>query len=148
MMQMEKTEKTMLEKELDLNKTWEYASIQEDGHKLEPVFGPGFTGIHNLGNSCYMNSLLQSFVQMPEVVTPIVNKADEIFRRCKENPYDNVWVQTAKIFSALMSGEYSFSAEKASHKEGFEPPGTCFLFIICFVLLCFFVLLFIICFFQ
>jgi len=50
----------MVELELALNqKVGEWATLQESGSELKPIFGPGYTGIHNLGNSCYMNSIIQ-----------------------------------------------------------------------------------------
>lgn len=39
--QMEKTEKTMAEMEVDQNLAWEFSSITEKGHRLEPLSGPG-----------------------------------------------------------------------------------------------------------
>ena len=42
---MEKTEKTMLELEIDYNQhAWEYSRITESGSHLQPKFGSGFTG--------------------------------------------------------------------------------------------------------
>lgn len=50
----------MVELELALNqKVGEWATLQESRSELKPIFGPGYTGIHNLGNSCYMNSIIQ-----------------------------------------------------------------------------------------
>lgn len=42
---MEKTEKTMLELEIDYNqRAWEWSRLTESGVKLAPKFGPGYTG--------------------------------------------------------------------------------------------------------
>jgi ubiquitin carboxyl-terminal hydrolase 5/13 len=57
----EKTEKSTLELELDLNQKWEWSRCQEDGVTLENVFGGGFTGMINIGSSCYINSVSLKF---------------------------------------------------------------------------------------
>lgn len=41
----------MTELEIDLNtRVWEWDAMQEAGSKLEPLYGPGYTGLRNLGN--------------------------------------------------------------------------------------------------
>ena len=61
-MKMQKTDKSMVELEIDVNEKLgnEWTLIQEEGSgPLQPLYGPGYTGIHNLGNSCYINASMQ-----------------------------------------------------------------------------------------
>ena len=64
----------MVELDIDLNmRMGEWAVIQEEGSKLQPVYGPGYTGIRNLGNSCYMNSVMQVLFTVPDFQDRYVN---------------------------------------------------------------------------
>ncbi|CAL9110420.1 unnamed protein product [Musa acuminata var. zebrina] len=56
---LQKTEMTTAERELDQNTNFDWNRIQESGQEVEPLFGPGYTGLVNLGNSCYMASTIQ-----------------------------------------------------------------------------------------
>jgi ubiquitin carboxyl-terminal hydrolase 5/13 len=56
--QQVKTEKTIAELTLDANLALTLSRVLEEGKVLKPLFGPGFTGIDNIGNSCYMNSVV------------------------------------------------------------------------------------------
>ena len=44
------TEMTTAEKELDQNTNFDWNRIQESGQEVEPLVGPGYTGLINLGN--------------------------------------------------------------------------------------------------
>ncbi|CDW54209.1 ubiquitin carboxyl terminal hydrolase 5 [Trichuris trichiura] len=104
---MQKTEKSMIELELDYNQKWEYREIQEEGHKLVPLFGPGLTGMVNMGNSCYLNSVMQALALIPSVRTVYVDNARKIFNSCEYLPTEDFNVQMAKLLCGLQSGNYS-----------------------------------------
>lgn len=44
----------------------EWEQIQESGLKLKAVYGSGYTGIKNLGNSCYLSTTMQVLFSIPE----------------------------------------------------------------------------------
>jgi len=53
-----KTEKSITEINLEANLSLTLSKVLEEGKTLIPVFGEGFTGMENLGNSCYLNSVV------------------------------------------------------------------------------------------
>lgn len=66
-MKLEKTDKTMGELEVSHNMTYDWSRILSEGEELEVVTGPGLLGLRNIGSSCYLNSVMQSFLAIPEV---------------------------------------------------------------------------------
>ncbi|XP_051174757.1 ubiquitin carboxyl-terminal hydrolase 5 [Leptopilina boulardi] len=103
--QMEKTEKSMIELELDLNQKFgDWVTLQESSTK---VYGPGHTGLVNLGNSCYLNSVLQTLFVIPDFINRYHNEADKIFTNSVHNPPNDINVQMAKLSIGLLSGQYA-----------------------------------------
>lgn len=45
------TDKSMAELEIELQYTFDWSKASESNKKLVPLYGPGFTGLDNLGNT-------------------------------------------------------------------------------------------------
>jgi len=120
---MSKTDKSMVELEIDINqRANEWLTLTESGSKLEPVHGPGLTGMENLGNTCYMNSVMQVLFTLPSFREQYVNGAEEVFGRTRfEKAHaDDFHHQMAKLGRGLCSGDYSVPPPEGS---GDEDPG-------------------------
>ncbi|XP_008104196.3 ubiquitin carboxyl-terminal hydrolase 13 isoform X2 [Anolis carolinensis] len=85
----------------------EWEVIQESGMKLKPMFGPGYTGLKNLGNSCYVNSVLQALFNIPEFQRAYVGNLPRIFDYSPLDPTQDFNTQMAKLGHGLLSGQYS-----------------------------------------
>lgn len=115
--QMEKTDKTMAELEIDINmRIREWDVIQESGKKLTPLYGPGYTGLKNLGNSCYMNSVLQVLFTLPEFKQRYRDHAATIFSQGPSDGSGDFNTQMAKFAHGVLSGKYSVAPEKDSQE--------------------------------
>ncbi|XP_064204025.1 ubiquitin carboxyl-terminal hydrolase 5-like isoform X1 [Anguilla rostrata] len=108
MMTMEKTESTMAELEIAANRrVGEWEVIQESGAMLQPLTGPGLTGMRNLGNSCYLNSVMQVLFTVPDFQHKYVSNIEKIFANAPSDPTQDFKTQVAKLGHALLSEEYS-----------------------------------------
>uniref|UniRef100_A0A3B5MZ16 ubiquitinyl hydrolase 1 n=1 Tax=Xiphophorus couchianus TaxID=32473 RepID=A0A3B5MZ16_9TELE len=108
MMTMEKTERTMTELEIAVNqRVGEWEVIQESGTTLKPLFGPGVTGMKNLGNSCYLNSVMQVLFTVPDFQSTSVMPS---------------FFFLAKLGYGLLSGEYSKPAPDPGDEIGASEP--------------------------
>ncbi|XP_068998551.1 ubiquitin carboxyl-terminal hydrolase 5 isoform X1 [Embiotoca jacksoni] len=125
MMTMEKTERTMTELEIAVNqRVGEWEVIQESGTTLRPMFGPGLTGMKNLGNSCYLNSVMQVLFTVPDFQSKYVSNIDKIIDEAPSDPTQDFKTQVAKLGYGLLSGEYSKPApDPGDENDASEPRG-------------------------
>ncbi|KAM4568943.1 ubiquitin carboxyl-terminal hydrolase 5 isoform 2-T2 [Fundulus diaphanus] len=123
MMTMEKTERTMTELEIAVNqRVGEWEVIQESGTTLKPLFGPGVTGMKNLGNSCYLNSVMQVLFTVPDFESTYVSNIDKIINEAPSDPTQDFKTQVAKLGYGLLSGEYSKPAPDPGDENGASEP--------------------------
>ncbi len=100
-----KTEKSLTEMQVDENMRWEFSMADEDGHELQKLFGKGFTGLKNLGNSCYLASSLQCLFDLPQFQERYYLPQNEL--PIVEDPAQDLETQLRKLGDGLLSGRYS-----------------------------------------
>ncbi|OOF90746.1 hypothetical protein ASPCADRAFT_211661 [Aspergillus carbonarius ITEM 5010] len=124
----EKTEKSLMEMQVEHNMKWEFSMTSGDGEELAPVFGPGLTGLTNLGNSCYLSSIIQCLFDLPEFQRRYYHPNEE--PPFSEKPAEDLETQLRKVADGILSGRYSRpdSNVKASpdsaevpHQRGLAP---------------------------
>ncbi|VEU21579.1 DEKNAAC102449 [Brettanomyces naardenensis] len=125
-----KTEKNLTELQIEQNIQWDFNMDGENGETLSPVFGPGLSGFKNLGNSCYLASVLQVMFSVPSFQMAYFS-ADEGMPIEKVvgniDPAADLETQMFKIGDGLLSGRYSvpdpFTTEKIKYQRGIRPSG-------------------------
>ncbi|TPX51477.1 hypothetical protein SeMB42_g00703 [Synchytrium endobioticum] len=103
----EKTEKSMAELQLEHNLKFDFSMTTEDGKQLPALYGPGFTGLKNLGNSCYMASVLQTVFSLQSFRTRYFENLKTHPPTCNEMPANCYLCQMVKVADGLLSGRYS-----------------------------------------
>ncbi len=90
---------------------------------MQPVYGPGYTGMRNLGNSCYMNSVMQTLFLLPEFAEKYFHPREEHIHLVSVDPSNDFNFQMSKLGHGLLSGRYSHAPNNNSEsKSHLEPP--------------------------
>jgi ubiquitin carboxyl-terminal hydrolase 5/13 len=102
---VQKTEKSLGEMQLEQNLKFDFSMTTQDGKNLLPLFGPGLTGLKNLGNSCYMASIVQVLFSIPSFYSSYYNSDHHL--SCNLMPAECFHCQMEKMANGLLSGDYS-----------------------------------------
>lgn len=107
MLKMQKIDKMMIELEIDMNQ-WigEWELIQELGVLFKFLFGFGYIGIWNLGNSCYFNFVVQVFFSIFDFQRKYVDKLEKIFQNVLMDFIQDFSIQVVKLGYGFFFGEY------------------------------------------
>eukprot|EP00064_Thunnus_orientalis_P007847 superscaffoldBa00000894_g7869 len=120
----------------------EWEVIQESGMKLKAVYGSGYTGIKNLGNSCYLGTVMQVLFSIPDFQRMYVGNLQRIFDYSPLDPSQDFATQMAKLGHGLLSGQYSkppmkselieqvMKEEYKRNSAGSENPSDAFRFLV------------------
>ncbi|KAG5293569.1 ubiquitin carboxyl-terminal hydrolase [Histoplasma capsulatum G186AR] len=103
---LEKTEQSLVEMQIEQNLKWDFSMTGQDGHESKPLFGKGLTGLKNLGNSCYVSSVLQCLFSLPEFKERYSQSM--AIPPATLTPAEDLETQLRKLNDGLLSGRYSF----------------------------------------
>lgn len=124
---LQKTEMTTAERELDQNTNFDWNRIQESGQDVEPICGPGYTGLVNLGNSCYLAATMQVVFSTHSFYTRYYKNQTlkSAFATAPADPTVDLNMQLTKLGHGLLSGKYSIpSQEGKDHTNACTPTAT------------------------
>ncbi|KAK3316960.1 hypothetical protein B0H66DRAFT_535198 [Apodospora peruviana] len=98
------TEKSQIEMNIEQNfGGFNFSMTGGDGTESTPLFGPGLTGLRNLGNTCYFASILQCLFDMPS----FQKRFNLPTNGKKKKPAQDLETQLRRMANGLLSGRYS-----------------------------------------
>ncbi|KAL7413187.1 ubiquitin carboxyl-terminal hydrolase 14 [Mrakia frigida] len=123
-MSQTKTEKSMTELQIEHNLKFDFTMTGDDGKELQPLYGPGLTGLRNLGNSCYLASTIQTLFSLPAFQYAYTQASRSHTATCTLPPDTCIQCQMRKIGDGLLSGRYSQPKTNGEvNQDGIKPTG-------------------------
>ncbi|KAK4213858.1 Isopeptidase T [Rhypophila decipiens] len=116
MTERKKTEKSLEEEQIEANRNWNFSMKNEDGEEATPLFGPGLTGLNNMGNTCYLASILQCLFDIPAFQKRFNLPAAQV-----QKPAEDLETQLRKMADGLLSGRYSKPEPSGIYQKGLTP---------------------------
>ncbi|KAG5440620.1 hypothetical protein PCK2_000330 [Pneumocystis canis] len=112
-----KFEKSLIELQLEQNMKWDFTSSNND-ENLEALYGPGFTGLKNFGNSCYVSAVLQVIFSFKVFQERYLGDFLKHPLHCSFSfPSSCLECQLNKIADGLLSGRYPISIKNMDSLE-------------------------------
>lgn len=119
-----KTAKTMGELEYDYSTSFDFNKITEAGQDLELVRGPGRTGIRNIGNSCYISSVVQCCMAMAPFRHSFYPSGSKPHQAsCSADPYKCCYCQLERVAEGLLSGKFCAPPPTSSNNNTEDVGG-------------------------
>lgn len=113
--EFKQSEKGLLELQIEQNLEWDFNLKNSKGEDLKKLFGPGLTGLKNLGNSCYLNSCFQLLFSIKEY-------QDKFFTKLIKEDND-LSFEFIKLANGLLSGKFSKPSDNDGYQSGIQPSS-------------------------
>ncbi|OMH85666.1 Ubiquitin carboxyl-terminal hydrolase 14 [Zancudomyces culisetae] len=120
-----KTEKGMMELQLEQNLKMDFGMTSDDGTMLKAVVkGEGTTGLRNMGNSCYLSAAVQCVFTSDAFKAEFYKTASDHFGKCRSasGTAKCLECQTHKLAEGIWCGRYeNAGSEEQRSKYGIAP---------------------------